>query len=116
MLLIAGSGVGHAQHVEPVSVTGSCSRAATWELTAQRDGGSLAATFRVDSRAPGERWRFSVARTGSTFATGSRRTRGSGGVFRVARDSGPVGTAPEVITARAHNLRTGEVCLGTLQA
>lgn len=97
-----------------VEMRGDCSQRTDWKLEAKERDGGLEVEFEVDSNRSGQRWHYSVAADGSTFATGRTRTRAPSGSFAVERRiSGSPSTRS--ITARAQRNATGEVCLATLR-
>ncbi len=96
-----------------VELSGSCSRGADWELKAKERDGGLEVEFEVDSNRTGQRWAYRMSANGSQFASGKRRTKGPSGSFSIERRAGAA-AGSTAVTARAQNLRSGEVCLATL--
>jgi hypothetical protein len=91
--------------------TGHCSRASDWKLKLKLDDGRIETEFEVDQNRNGQRWRVVLRRDGAVFFRGIRTTRPPSGSFEVERR--PVNRAGrDRISARAVNLRSGEVCRG----
>jgi hypothetical protein len=91
--------------------TGNCSRASDWKLKLKLDDGRIETEFEVDQNRNGQRWRVVLRRDGAVFFRGIRTTRAPSGSFEVERR--PVNRAGrDRISARAVNLRSGEVCRG----
>ena len=91
--------------------TGNCSRASDWKLKLKLDDGRIETEYEVDQNRSGQRWRVVLRRDGAVFFRGIRTTRPPSGSFEVERR--PVNRAGrDRITARALNLRSGEVCRG----
>jgi hypothetical protein len=91
--------------------TGNCSRASDWKLKLKLDDGRIETEFEVDQNRNGQRWRVVLRRDGAVFFRGIRTTRPPSGSFEVERR--PVNRAGrDRISARAVNLRSGEVCRG----
>jgi hypothetical protein len=91
--------------------TGTCSGTTDWKLKVKHDDGGIETEFEVDQNRNGERWRVVLKRDGNRFFRGVRVTHGPSGSFEVERK--PRNHAGrDRITAKAVNLRTGEVCRG----
>ena len=88
---------------------GSCTGASNWKLKLGLDDGRIETEFEVDQNRNGQRWRVVLKRDGHRFFRGIRTTRPPSGSFEVNRRprNHP---GRDRITARALNLRTGEVC------
>lgn len=97
-----------------VEISGACSKGARWDLKAKERDGTTEIEFEVDSGRRGQRWSYSVSQNGASVMSGSRRTRGTSGSFSVERYGRPA-TGAQTITGRAQNMRSGEICLGTLR-
>jgi hypothetical protein len=91
--------------------TGSCSKSSDWKLKLKHDDGRIETEFEVDQNRVGQRWRVVLRRDGHRFFRGIRTTRAPSGSFEIERR--PRNAAGrDRITARAVNLRSGEVCRG----
>ena len=91
--------------------TGNCSRASDWKLKLKLDDGRIETEFEVDQNWNGQRWRVVLRRDGAVFFRGIRTTRPPSGSFEMERR--PINRAGrDRISARAVNLRSGEVCRG----
>jgi len=91
--------------------TGNCSRASDWKLKLKLDDGRIETEYEVDQNRNGRRWRVVLRRDGAVFFRGIRATRPPSGSFEIERR--PVNRpGTDRITARAVNLRSGEVCRG----
>jgi len=89
--------------------TGNCSGSADWKLKVKLDDGLIDTEFEVDQNVNGRRWRVVLRRDGVRFFRGIRTTHAPSGSFTVERrTANPAG--PDRITARAVNLRSGQVC------
>ncbi|HXV33742.1 MAG TPA: hypothetical protein VD769_07010 [Gaiellaceae bacterium] len=89
--------------------TGSCSGSADWKLKLKHDDGRIETEFQVDQNVNGQRWRVVLRRDGVRFFRGIRTTHAPSGSFEVTRrPRNPAG--PDRITARAVNLKSGQVC------
>lgn len=96
-----------------VRTAGNCTAGTDWKLKAKRDDGRLEVEFEADSNRRGQRWAVRLADNGVTVWSGHRTTAGRSASFsvekRIANRAGA-----DVITVRATNPRTGEVCRGRL--
>lgn len=91
--------------------TGNCSRASDWKLKVKPDDGRIETEYEVDQNRVGQRWRVVLRRDGVVFFRAIRTTRAPSGSFEVeVRPRNRPGR--DRITARAVNLRSGEVCRG----
>jgi hypothetical protein len=89
--------------------TGNCSGSADWKLKLKLDDGRIETEFEVDQNVNGQRWRVVLRRDGVRFFRGIRTTHAPSGSFTVERR--PRNHAgPDRITARAVNLKSGQVC------
>jgi hypothetical protein len=92
-----------------VQKSGTCSANSTWTLKAQHDNGRIDVEFEVDQNVSGDVWAVRLRDDGTLFFKGTRVTQPPSGSFTVQRrTANRVG--PDMITARAANQRTGEVC------
>jgi hypothetical protein len=106
-LLVAALPAGAAG--QEVIRTGNCSGSADWKLKVKLDDGLIDTEFEVDQNVNGRRWRVVLRRDGVRFFRGIRTTHAPSGSFTVERrTANPAG--PDRITARAVNLRSGQVC------
>jgi hypothetical protein len=92
--------------------SGSCSRNSDWKLKLSPEDGRLEVEFEVDQNVVGARWRVTMKHDGRRFFRGRRVTRGPSGSFEVRRvvDNH---RGRDRFTARARNLRSGELCRGS---
>ena len=89
--------------------TGNCSGSADWKLKVKLDDGLIETEFEVDQNVNGRRWRVVLRRDGVRFFRGIRTTHAPSGSFTVERrTANPAGS--DRITARAVNLRSGQIC------
>jgi len=91
---------------------GSCSGRSDWKLKLSPEDGRIEVEFEVDQNVVGDRWRVKIRHDGDLAFTATRTTRGASGSFE-ARTVEPNRTGSDVFRARARNLSTGEVCVGT---
>lgn len=93
---------------------GSCSGGAHWKIKAKPDDGRIEVESEVDSFVNGQRWGWVLRHDGSVSARGTSRTHAPSGSFSVERRTVD---RPGVDTFRfrAHNLRTGEVCVARVR-
>ena len=98
-----------AKSDKEVRRVGSCSGSTDWKLKLKLDDGRIETEFEVDQNRNGQRWRVVLKRDGHRFFRGIRTTRAPSGSFEVARKVRNH-AGRDRITARAVNLRTGEVC------
>lgn len=96
-----------------VIARGKCSAASTWKLKASPENGAIEVSYEVDSNVVGQSWRVVLRNDGTAFFSGTRLTRAPSGSFTVTRLTAD-GAGPDVISARASNPVTGEVCRGSL--
>ena len=89
--------------------TGNCSGRSDWKLKVKHDDGRIETEFEVDQNRNGERWQVVLKRDGHRFFRGIRVTESPSGSFEVERRTRNR-PGPDRITARARNLRTGELC------
>jgi hypothetical protein len=92
-----------------VITSGNCSGATDWKLKLSPENGRIEVEFEVDQNRNGRQWRVVLAQNGTTVWRGVRYTRAPSGSFEVRRVlANRAGS--DRITARATNVRTGEVC------
>lgn len=99
-----------AKGVDAVTRSGACSIGSTWTMRAAEATGDVAAIrLTVNSTRAGQTWSVQMARQGVQFFSGQRTTNASGD-FTINTTAREVKNVNDVYTARARNLRTGEVC------
>ncbi len=92
---------------------GSCARSTDWKVKASPESGRIEIEGEVDSSRAGQTWRWALFHNGSVSAAGSRVTRGPSGSFGVRRVSVDMG-GTDTFVFRARNVRSGEVCRGSV--
>jgi hypothetical protein len=91
---------------------GSCGGSSDWKLKLSPEDGGIEAEFEVDQNVSGDRWRVRIRHDGDLAFRGTRTTGGASGSFEVRIvENDNAGT--DNFRARARNLSTGEVCIGT---
>lgn len=95
-----------------VIARGNCSGATDWKLKLSPEDGRIEVEFEVDQNRNNRLWRVSLAQNATTVWSGSRYTRAPSGSFEVRRVIANRAGADR-ITARAKNVKTGEVCRAT---
>jgi hypothetical protein len=99
-----------AKGVDSVTRSGACSAGSSWSMRAAEAAGDNAAIrLTVDSARAGQAWSVQMARQGTQFFSGQRTTNAAGD-FTINTTAREVNNVNDVYTARARNLRTGEVC------
>jgi hypothetical protein len=99
-----------ASATDSVVRSGGCSGSSSWALRASEAEGDVAALrLFVNSSRAGQTWNVAFSRQGSVFAT-TQRTTNSSGNFIATRTAREVNDVNDAYTARARNLRTGEIC------
>ena len=92
---------------------GNCSGGTDWKYKAKADDGRIEAEYEVDQNRNGDRWRVRLFHDGNRFFKGTRVTGGRSGSFDIERKvNNHAGV--DRLRARARNLRTDEVCRGTV--
>jgi hypothetical protein len=95
-----------------VEQQGSCRGSSDWKLKLSPEDGGIEAEFEVDQNVSGDRWRVRIRHDGDLAFRGTRTTGGASGSFEVRIvENDNAGT--DGFRARARNLSTGEVCVGT---
>ena len=91
---------------------GSCSGSSDWKLKLSPENGRIEVEYEIDQNQTGDDWRVTLKLNGERFFRGIRTTAGPSGSFEVNRriDNGP---GDELVTARARNLTTDELCKGS---
>jgi hypothetical protein len=92
---------------------GTCTGTTSAKLKAKQRDGGLEVEFEVDANRNGQRWAFRMWRNGVRFAKGTRVTTGRSGSFSVERRTSD-GSGRDVISAKAANPATGEICRASL--
>jgi hypothetical protein len=93
---------------------GSCSGATHWKVKAGPDDGRIEVEGEVDSNRNGQSWRWRMVHNGSVSARGTRVTTAPSGSFEVRRLLVNV-AGQDTIVFRARNVRSGEICRGTVR-
>jgi hypothetical protein len=93
---------------------GSCSGATHWKVKAGPDDGRIEVEGEVDSNRTGQHWRWRMVHNGSVSARGTRVTTAPSGSFEVRRLLVDV-AGQDTIVFRARNVRSGEICRGTVR-
>ncbi|HKE54097.1 MAG TPA: hypothetical protein VKC55_04935 [Actinomycetota bacterium] len=91
---------------------GSCSRRSDWKLKLSTQDGRIEVEFEVDQNVIGDRWRVTFRHDGDVVLKAMRTTRGASGSFEV-RTVEPNHAGSDALRARARNVSTGEVCVGS---
>jgi len=92
---------------------GNCSGGTDWKYKAKADDGRIEAEYEVDQNRNGDRWRVRLFHDGNRFFKGTRVTGGRSGSFDIERKvNNHAGV--DRLRASARNLRTDEVCRGTV--
>ena len=110
-VLLAPAGIATAGQNDVIR-RGSCSDASDWKLKVSPDNGGLEVEFEVDQNVSGDRWQVRIRHDGDVAFRGTRTTRGASGSFSV-RIVESDQTGSDVFRARARNLSTDEVCVGS---
>jgi hypothetical protein len=92
---------------------GSCSGSADWKVKVGPEDGRLEVEGEVDSNRRGQTWRWRLVHNGSVSAHGTRVTRGASGSFEVRRVLVDL-RGTDTLVLRARNVRTGELCRGSV--
>jgi diketogulonate reductase-like aldo/keto reductase len=91
---------------------GSCGNASDWKLKVSPDDAGLEVEFEVDQNVSGDRWRVKIRQDGDLAFRGTRTTLGASGSFTVRIVENDT-AGSDVFRARARNLSTDEVCVGS---
>ena len=91
---------------------GSCSNSSDWKLKVSPEDGNLEVEFEVDQNVSGDRWRVRIRHDGDLAFRGTRTTRGASGSFEVRIVENDT-AGSDAFRARARNLSTDEVCVGS---
>jgi len=99
-----------ASAADSVTRSGACSGTTAWTMRAAEAAGDQAALrLTIDSTRAGQAWRVQLSRQGTQFFS-TQRTTDAQGNLTVSRSAPEVSKVDDVYTARARNLRTGEIC------
>lgn len=94
---------------------GPCSGRSDWKLKLSPEDGRIEIELEVDQNVVGARWRVRLLRDGRLVLDRVLRTTAPSGSFEARRVvANPAG--PDRVTARARNLRTGELCRASATA
>ncbi len=96
-----------------VITQGSCSGTSDWRLKAKSDNGRIDVEFEVDQNVVGKTWSNVIKDNGRIIFSGNRVTQPPSGSYSIELLTNNL-AGNDVITARAVNLRTREVCNGSL--
>ena len=97
---------------DDVERTGNCSRRSDWKLKLSPEDGGLEVEFEVDQNVVGAKWKVAMKHDGYRFFRDRRTTKAPSGSFEVRRVINNK-RGSDRVTAKARNLRSGEVCRGT---
>ena len=91
---------------------GSCDGGSEWKLKLSPDNGRIEAEFEVDQNVSGDQWRVKIRHDGDRVFRDTATTGGASGSFTVRIvENDNAGT--DAFKAKARNLSTDEVCVGT---
>ena len=93
--------------------TGGCSGSADWKLKAGKDDGRIEVEFEVDSNRNGQVWRVKIRDNGVLRYRALQTTHAPSGSFSVDRRIANMAGSDHIV-ARARNLASGQVCMGSL--
>ncbi|MGB8702882.1 MAG: hypothetical protein WCD18_25985 [Thermosynechococcaceae cyanobacterium] len=96
-----------------VIAAGPCTGSSDWKLKAKLDNGRLEIEFEVDSNVNGQTWSNVIRDNGTLVFKGNKVTQGPSGSYTIRKFTANQ-AGDDVIIARAKNLKTGEVCLGSV--
>ena len=113
-VVAAGATSAEAKGRQVIRSGGCDNSSATWKLKAQSDDGRIEVEFEVDSNRAGQTWAVRITDNGVQVFSGNRTTQPPSGSFEVSRlIANRAGV--DHIRATAHNARSGESCVGTVQ-
>jgi hypothetical protein len=92
---------------------GQCSGSATWKLKASPENGRIEVEAEVDTNRNGQLWRWRLLHNGSLTASGTKFTQPPSGSFEVRRVVVDL-AGTDLLTFRARNPRTGQLCVARL--
>jgi hypothetical protein len=91
---------------------GSCSGSSDWKLKLSPEDGGIEVEFEVDQNVSGDEWKVKIRHDGERVFRGTETTGGASGSFEVRIvENDNAGT--DAFKAKARNLSTDEVCVGT---
>jgi len=93
---------------------GGCSGSTEWKLKASPEDGRIEVEGEIDSSRNGQRWRWRLRHNGSLSAKGTRTTQPPSGSFEVRRVLVDL-RGTDRLALRAVDVRSGEVCRGTVR-
>jgi hypothetical protein len=95
-----------------VKKSGKCAAHSTWKLKLSKDDSRIETEFEVDQNRVGRDWKVTLKHNGHRFFRDVRTTKAPSGSFEVRKFAN---NAPgkDKIVARARNLRSGALCIGT---
>jgi hypothetical protein len=96
-----------------VETRGSCSKSAAWKVKAKGDDSRIEVEGEIDSNRNGQVWSWKIRHNGSVSAKGQATTKAPSGSFSVERRMVDL-TGPDSFAFRAVNVKTGEVCRGSV--
>jgi hypothetical protein len=111
LALVVPAGVAVAGNNDVIQ-QGSCSGSSDWKLKLSPEDNGIEAEFEVDQNVSGDRWRVRILHDGDLAFRGTRTTGGASGSFEV-RIVENDNSGTDNFRARARNVSTGEVCVGT---
>ncbi|MEA2460824.1 MAG: hypothetical protein QOH90_1001 [Actinomycetota bacterium] len=91
--------------------SGGCTGNSTWKVKLSKDDAGIQTEFEVDQNKAGDKWNVVLKDNGVRYFRDTRTTKAPSGSFTVHKLANDA-AGDDVITARAHNLRTDEVCRG----
>jgi hypothetical protein len=115
-LLVAATAIAPAAvsaKSDDVVRTGSCSGSADWKLKAGKDDGRIEVEFEVDSNHNGQVWRVKLRDNGDLRLRANYTTHGPSGSFSVERRIANLAGSDHIV-AKARNLASGQVCMGSV--
>lgn len=113
LALVGAALPAEAKSSADVVARGSCTGASDWKLKASPENGRIEVEGEVDSNVNGQVWRWRLLHDGVVSATGLRTTQAPSGSFTVRRLMVDL-PGGDRIAWRARNLKTGELCRGSL--
>jgi hypothetical protein len=91
--------------------SGGCSGNSTWKVKLSKGDAGIETEFEVDQNKVGDKWNVVLKHNGVRYFKDTRTTKAPSGSFTVHKLVNDT-AGDDVITARARNLRTDEVCRG----